>query len=245
MADEMENTPKEYTDLNHLSDHLGLYRLQVLVHRDRFRLSYNKLRSMLLPARSHSASSAVNGWVFQQIAWITDAPEGLGPGPAQSFWLRFLRRDMAGHPQTSASMLAFLSQDQDDGVRLRVAQNKNVPISVLNKLASDRTASVRAAVCDHPNTPEATLGMCSQDKQITVRYRVASNTNTGLSTLLHLSQDESLLIRYAVAMNAKTSIDILVHMESDPNVKIQMAVKKRFVRCVIAKLKFYMKRKTS
>ena len=62
--------------------------------------------------------------------------------------------DLARDPNTPATALEKLAEDEVFWVRYWVAKNPNTPATALEKLADDDDYSVRYRVARHPNTPE-------------------------------------------------------------------------------------------
>lgn len=59
------------------------------------------------------------------------------------------------NPNTPASVLEYLSNDQNDWIRCYVAENINTPVSILKKLSNDKNENVRYFVASNLNWIES------------------------------------------------------------------------------------------
>jgi len=68
-----------------------------------------------------------------------------------------------------------LSRDDNDEVRLKVANNSKTPVDTLDILSLDQDEWVRYWVAQNTNTPVETLDILSRDQDESVRLKVAWN----------------------------------------------------------------------
>ena len=134
-----------------------------------------------------------------------------------------LREQMAEN-SSSAEELEELAEDDEDYVRILVAENSNTPSSILEKLAEDDNTSVRSGVAGNSNTPSSILEKLAEDDDFGVRYGVAQNNNTPDSLLEKLGKDEEQAVRYWVAQNENTPVSVLEKLAGDEEEDIRQQV---------------------
>jgi len=134
-----------------------------------------------------------------------------------------LREQMAEN-SSSAEELEELAEDDEDYVRILVAENSNTPSSILEKLAEDDNTSVRSGVAGNSNTPSSILEKLAEDDDFGVRYGVAQNNNTPDSLLEKLGNDEEQAVRYWVAQNENTPVSVLEKLAGDEEEDIRQQV---------------------
>ena len=134
-----------------------------------------------------------------------------------------LREQMA-EISSSAEELEELAEDDEDYVRILVAENSNTPPSILEKLALDDDTSVRSGVAVNSNTPSSLLEKLALDDDFVVRYGVAQNNNTPVSLLEKLGNDEEQAVRYWVAQNENTPVSVLEKLAGDEEEDIRQQV---------------------
>lgn len=120
-------------------------------------------------------------------------------------------------------LLPLLAKNKDVRVRLRVAQQLNVPVKTLIKLANDSDARVRLAVVNHPHTPAAILDKLTHDPDKLVK---ASNIKTSAEILAQLATDTEENVRYQVAQNPSTPPKILKEMDYIYDIGIRYSITK-------------------
>ncbi|MBX9671036.1 MAG: hypothetical protein K2X93_25815 [Candidatus Obscuribacterales bacterium] len=96
----------------------------------------------------------------------------------------------AGHPEYKQQILGF-ALSPDPGVRIRVAENTDVPTDVLELLSIDNAADVRLAVGLNPSTPVDITYMLAYDDDQTVRFGLAEDYHAPLGVLKILSKDDN------------------------------------------------------
>ena len=163
---------------------------------------------------------------------------------------KYLREEVAKHPNTPADILRKLAEDEGVDVRYEVVRNPNTPVDILIKLAEDVYGGVREEVAKHPNTPADILRKLAEDKDLGViegvvhnpntpadifrklagdkhsgvRRAVAENPNTTADILRKLADDKDAFVKYGVAMNPKIPADILRKLADDGNDDVRRAV---------------------
>ena len=75
-----------------------------------------------------------------------------------------LKCKLAVNSYSHPAILRELSEDEDERVRVRVANNPNTPPELLHNLSRDEEWCVRYSVAYNPNTPPELLHKLSGDK---------------------------------------------------------------------------------
>ncbi|MDR2086884.1 MAG: ssDNA-binding domain-containing protein, partial [Dysgonamonadaceae bacterium] len=78
----------------------------------------------------------------------------------------WVRKAVAGHPNTSAEVLERLSKDKSAQVREKIAGHPNTSAELLERLSKDKEVWVRASVAQNPNTSAITLNRLAKDKAV-------------------------------------------------------------------------------
>lgn len=167
----------------------------------------------------------------------------------------FLKRYLAGNPNTTQDLLLKFSDDKNPRVREAVAQNPNTPDIALSKLADDESITVREAVARNFNTPSEVLYKLAideaHDETYGIRTLVAANPNTDIKTLEilltgtyyprktvaknpntpaflleKLAEDIYADVREVVASNPNTPKSILSKLAEDKDKDVRVAVAK-------------------
>ena len=123
-------------------------------------------------------------------------------------------------------ILEFLSDDENENVRVSVALNSSTSIPVLDKLSNDENEDVRISVAQNDNTLVSILEFLSNDEIWEVRYQIAQNPNTSISILEKLGSDRNENVRMSVAQNPKTPIHILKKLSNDISYNVRYWVSK-------------------
>lgn len=155
------------------------------------------------------------------------------------------RRRIARDPNTRASTLERMADDDSYFVQLDLASNLNTPVDVLWKLADHKYPSaIRATVAENPNSPVELLNTLMHDFPDGMIYRalarnsntpsdclasmaklkydvdlmscIAGNPNTPINVLEELSEHDDLYVRTWVARNPSTPLDIVTKLANDP-----------------------------
>jgi hypothetical protein len=100
----------------------------------------------------------------------------------------------AAHEEAPDSVWLEIIRDLPD-MRVWVAHNRTVPLSVLQTLAEDSDARVRSAVADKRKITTALRERLAQDPDASVRARVANNAKCEPSILELLAQDPEEFVR--------------------------------------------------
>lgn len=130
------------------------------------------------------------------------------------------RRNTAINHFTPISVLESLSVDSDVGVREWIARNPKTPEKVLETLAKD-VADVRIAVARNQSVSLSVLEMLASDLDIYVRRSIAQNVITPLSLLEKLASDHSKLVRAAVASNKLLSSEVCKVLAKDLDAEVR------------------------
>ena len=137
---------------------------------------------------------------------------------------RFVTRDLAKNPDTSADVLRELSQNWDTFTRSNVAQNPNTPTETLAELSKSEDQQIPAYVAENPNTSVETLVELSKNLYYGARQDVAGNPNTPVEILVKLSKDEWNGVRSSVAANPNTPVETLVELSRDQDSEVRRCI---------------------
>jgi hypothetical protein len=97
----------------------------------------------------------------------------------------------AGCPETSIEQLALLAYDDNNKIRMRVAENPTTPREVLEYLSKDKDPDVRLAVAANRSSPPETIHLLAHDADPTVRHGLAEDPGTPVDVLKILSNDSN------------------------------------------------------
>ncbi|MBA3469886.1 MAG: hypothetical protein H0T53_09605 [Herpetosiphonaceae bacterium] len=109
------------------------------------------------------------------------------------------RRDAA--QSSTPAVLRALADDDDPGVRARVAQNPHTPLDLLPALELADEQAVRIALARNPNTPLELLEKLACDysfSAIRIRLAVIHHPNVTPAVVEKLASDESIQVRNAL-----------------------------------------------
>jgi hypothetical protein len=115
--------------------------------------------------------------------------------PKAEFDILYIRRLVAGNPNTPVKVLGRLAADVYSVIRRRVAENPRTPPDVLCFLARDLDLNVRLAVADNLHTPTDALLLLVKDENADVRYDLADNPHLPREILVSLAKDENPYVR--------------------------------------------------
>jgi len=173
--------------------------------------------------RSDDGSKLIVSYVIN--GWLNDASEESSEESWDIDDLLLMdedEEDLAQNPDTPASVLEKLADNEDEHVRNRVAGNPNTPASVLEKLAGDET--VRWIVAENSSTPASVLEKLSEDEDEDVRREIAGNSSTPASVLEKLSEDEEDSVRCQIAGNSSTPVSLLEKLSEDEDEDVRRRV---------------------
>ena len=125
------------------------------------------------------------------------------------------KKTIAAQTYTTEEVLIYLSTDEDEWVRRRVAENLNAPIELLTQLSMDSSYLVRAGVASNKKITSNIIEQLSNDTEEYVKSKIAENPKTNSSILARLASDKNGSVRASVAKNPKTSPTILVKLTND------------------------------
>jgi hypothetical protein len=109
--------------------------------------------------------------------------------------INYVRRVVAGNPNTPLTVLSRLADDECYPIRRTVAGNPKTPVELLTKLSMDDCPEVRLGVAENPHTPPQTLALLADDSAIDVRYGIAEIPHMPEDILLKLARDENPYVR--------------------------------------------------
>ncbi len=136
----------------------------------------------------------------------------------------FVKRAVAYDTTCTEKMLAALSYDESEHVRIAVASNQLTPPDVLMRLTDDKEELVKRKVARNPSTPIEALLKLAKDGRHTVRKVAAGNERLPQDVLEALGTDEEGHVRYCVAGNPQTPIPTLDALSKDYFYEIRVNV---------------------
>ena len=131
------------------------------------------------------------------------------------------RYRQAGHPATTAAVLAALSFDKDVAIRKRIACNRKTPGEVLLRLAKDPALSVKICIATNLSAPEGVYRLLVRDANQAVRSVVARFEYVPVSALEILAKDKNVDVRLEVARNLNSTKAILTQLQADPDGRVK------------------------
>lgn len=135
-----------------------------------------------------------------------------------------VRMKLAENADLPAAVFDELARDPDHLVRLRVAQNPNATQSALSTLAQDSVEAILITVLGHRNTPIEWLERSVDQPLAQVRLAVAKSVNTPVGVLDKLATDQAVEVRRAVARHPNTTLSILEKMRADNDLEVLLAI---------------------
>lgn len=116
-----------------------------------------------------------------------------------------IRQGVAKNPNLSGDLFVILSKDEDELVRISVADNLQTPVEVLERLVSEEPHGedygVRRYLAGNPNCPVELLEILAMDSSSGVRSEVAGNPNVSPEVLSKLATDPDEYVRSCVQNN--------------------------------------------
>lgn len=116
----------------------------------------------------------------------------------------------AGNPETPKSELALLAHNNNDKIRMRVAENNNTSPEVLQYLAQDNSTDVRLAVATNSSVPQELIYILSRDPDPSVRHGIAEDPHMPYDVLRKLADDDNPY----VSCRARKTLEALDVIES-------------------------------
>ena len=136
------------------------------------------------------------------------------------------RAEEAANPQTSASRLRQLAEDDEATVRRAVLDNPNCPVEVLILLEGDTSKRLsydaKITLSRHPQASADTLQRLAAEPLLDIRMNVAAHAATPPDALTRLAQDEDALVRRNVAGNANAPDEALMILSGDKDRRIRL-----------------------
>ncbi len=135
-----------------------------------------------------------------------------------------VRMKLAENVDLPPEVFDNLAVDPDHLVRLRVSQNPNVPQSALSTLAQDSVEAILVTALGHRNMPVEWLENSIAQPSPQVRLAIAKNISAPVGVLDLLSADQAVEVRRAVGRHANTTLSILEKMRSDSDPEVLLAL---------------------
>lgn len=135
-----------------------------------------------------------------------------------------VRMKLAENADLPPAVFDNLASDPDHLVRVRVAQNLNAPPSALSVLAQDSVETILVTALEHRNMPVEWLEKSIDQPSAQVRLAIAKNINTPVGVLDKLSSDQDAEVRRGVAHHPNTSLQTLDRMRADNDLEVLLAI---------------------
>jgi hypothetical protein len=135
-----------------------------------------------------------------------------------------VRLALAENHNVPMTVFEILARDSDFVIRQLVAENLICSRDALDLLAQDSVMVVQIQALWHPNVPASRLREASGSADPSVRKATAQNVNTPLDVLRELAKDPDPAIRRTVAEQSKTPPDVLDSLAGDPDIEVLKAV---------------------
>jgi hypothetical protein len=135
-----------------------------------------------------------------------------------------VRMKAAENPNLPIEILLRFSLDPEEYIRRGVAANIVTPVGLLETLADDVFYMVRMAVASNPNTPVAILNCLASDLIDEVRGSLTDISNLSAKILDSLADEISEKIRSDVAQHPNASSSTLLKLAKDKNAKVRLAL---------------------
>ncbi|MCC7261537.1 MAG: hypothetical protein IT369_03340 [Candidatus Latescibacteria bacterium] len=135
-----------------------------------------------------------------------------------------VRLKLAENRELPGAAYEALAGDPDLLVRLRIAQNPQSSSTALAHLAQDSVEAVLVSALGHRNMPVEWLEKSVDQPLPPVRLAIAQNINTPVGVLERLAADPAPEVRRAVARHANTTLAILDHMRADQDLEVLLAL---------------------
>lgn len=135
-----------------------------------------------------------------------------------------VRLKLAENLELPAAIYEVLASDADHLVRLRVAQNPHASQLALGALAQDSVETILVTALGHRNMPVEWLEKSVGQPYPQVRLAIAQNTNTPVGVLDLLATDQAAEVRRAVARHPNTTLPILDRMRADNDLEVLLGL---------------------
>jgi hypothetical protein len=176
----------------------------------------------------------------------------VGGSAADAETSRWVRIELAMHPNTPPTLLAVLAVDTEPEVRRELASRQRLPLSLLEQLAMDPDAEVRQAAAAHADFPASLLSLLQRagsgsdlsylvvpdptlepetlvalaDRGVFGRRLVGRHPATPKVLLARLAEDGDEGVRWAVAENIGTPHAVIARLSKDPHLGVQQSAKR-------------------
>lgn len=135
-----------------------------------------------------------------------------------------VRLKLAENLELPAAVYEILAADADHLVRLRVAQNPHASQSALATLAQDSVETILVTALGHRNMPVEWLEKSVSQPYPQVRLAIAQNPNTPVGVLDALATDQAVEVRRGVARHPNTTLSILDRMRADNDLEVLLGL---------------------
>lgn len=135
-----------------------------------------------------------------------------------------VRLKLAENLELPSAIYEALASDADHLVRLRVAQNPHTSQTALGALAQDSVETILVTALGHRNMPVEWLEKSVGQPYTQVRLAIAQNTNTPVGVLDLLAADQAAEVRRAVARHPNTTLTILDRMRADNDLEVLLGL---------------------
>lgn len=135
-----------------------------------------------------------------------------------------VRMKLAENQELPPAVFEHLATDADHLVRLRVSQNPHISQSALAILAQDSVEAVLVAALGHRNMPLEWLEKSIGQPSAQVRLAIAGNINAPVGVLDQLATDSAAAVRRAVARHPNTALQALERMRADNDLEVLLGI---------------------
>jgi hypothetical protein len=135
-----------------------------------------------------------------------------------------VRLKLAENRELPDPVYETLVTDADHLVRLRVAQNPHASPAALGILAQDSMETILVTALGHRNMPLEWLEKSVSQPYAQARLAIAQNPNTPVGVLDTLASDQAAEVRRAVARHPSTTLNILERMRADSDLEVLLGL---------------------
>ncbi len=135
-----------------------------------------------------------------------------------------VRLKLAENQELPSAAYEQLATDADHLVRLRIAQNPQSSHHALAALAQDSVETILITALGHRNMPVDWLEKSVEQPYPQVRLAIAQNINTPVGVLDALVLDQAPEVRRAVARHPNTTLPILERMRADQDFEVLLGL---------------------
>lgn len=135
-----------------------------------------------------------------------------------------VRLKLAENRELPPAAYEVMAGDPDQLVRLRIAQNPQSPSTALAQLAQDSVEVVLEKAFAHRNMPREQIEAAVSQPFAKVRLAIAQNINTPIGVLEQLMGDQAPEVRRAVARHPNTTLALLDRMRADQDLEVLQAL---------------------